>query len=139
VAASNWHFADIGAFHAAILRTGARLLPKTDYCQISSCVPPKRTATPAVAAPGIRGKLALENAVRTWATVDPAARAAVQPLTPPARLCRESLQGVRIVRRCGASPCANFYWAFLAFAFGQALAPERQAAVLDELVRMASR
>jgi hypothetical protein len=85
--------------------------------------------------------LALENAVRTWAGVDPAARAAVQAidqrrLSYVEKLLKQSGLPDDVAR----ARAQILYWTFLGFARSdQSLPKARQQAVLDELVRMATR
>jgi hypothetical protein len=86
-------------------------------------------------------RLSLEKAVRTWATVDPAARAAVQAIDRRRLGYVESL-----FERSGVSPgvarsrAQIFYWAFIGFALSDRPLPRaRQQAVLEEVLRMASR
>ncbi len=85
-------------------------------------------------------RLSLEKAVRTWATVDPAARAAVQAID---RRRLDYVEG--LLRASGLSPgiararAQSLYWAFLGFALSDTPLPRgRQQSVLDELIRMAS-
>jgi hypothetical protein len=85
-------------------------------------------------------RLTLERAVRTWASVDPAARAAVQAidrrrLSYVEGLLAQSGLSVEIAR----VRAQIFYWAFLGFALSdQPLPKARQQAVVDELVRMSA-
>jgi hypothetical protein len=87
------------------------------------------------------GKLALENAVRIWATHDPVARRAVQAID------RRRVSYVeRLLRTSGLAPKVArsrahiLYWAFVGFALSDEPLPrERQQAVLDELLQIASR
>jgi hypothetical protein len=84
---------------------------------------------------------ALENAVRTWATVNPAARAAAQAID------RRRLTHVQsLFKATGLSPdvararAQILYWAFLGFAPSDRPLPRaQQQAVLEEMLRMASR
>ena len=87
------------------------------------------------------GKLALENAVRTWATVDPAARSAVQAIDRRRLSYVESmLRASGVLRGVARARAQIFYWAFIGFALSDKPLPRaRQRAVLDELLRMASR
>jgi hypothetical protein len=84
---------------------------------------------------------ALENAVRTWATVDPAARAAVQAIDQRRlgyieTLLRQSGLSTDVAR----ARAQILYWTFLGFALSdKPLPPARRAMVLEELLRMASR
>jgi len=86
-------------------------------------------------------KLALENAVRSWAAADLLARAAVRSIDRRRLSYVESL-----LRASGHSPAAAraraqiLYWAFLGYAMSDKSLPRaRQQAVLDELLRFASR
>ena len=84
---------------------------------------------------------ALENAVRTWATVDPEARAAVQAIDQRRLGYIETL-----LRQSGLSAdtararAQILYWTFLGFALSDKPLPRaRRQAVLEELLRMAAR
>jgi AcrR family transcriptional regulator len=135
-----WHFADIGAFHAAILKHWREVAAEQIIANLEAASD-NRDRLPLLLRQAFGGKLALENAVRTWATVDPAARSAVQAID------RRRLGYVE--RMLGASGFAPgvararaqiFYWAFVGFALSdKPLPPARQRAVLDELLRMATR
>jgi hypothetical protein len=92
-------------------------------------------------AEAIAGRLALEKAVRNWAAFDPAARAAVQA-TDRRRL--DYVEGLfRAAGFAGGAARARtqiIYWAFIGFALSdEALPPAKQHAVLDELLRFASK
>src|SRR6266566_1020066 len=87
------------------------------------------------------GRLVLEKAVRTWATLDPLARGAVQAID------RRRLGYVESLFKASGLPddvararAQIIYWAFLGFALSdKPLPPARQAEVLDELLRIAAR
>jgi len=86
-------------------------------------------------------KPALESAVRSWATIDPVARTAVQATDRRRLSYVESL-----FERSGLSPevarsrAQIFYWAFLGFALSDKPLPRaKEQAVLEELLRLASR
>jgi hypothetical protein len=85
-------------------------------------------------------RLMLERAVRTWASVDPAARAAVQAIDRRRLSYVESLLAQAGLSAEGARTRAQIlYWAFLGFALSdQQLPKARQQAVLDELLRIAA-
>jgi AcrR family transcriptional regulator len=133
-----WHFADIGAFHAAILKHWREVAAEQIIADVEAA---SDTALPLLLRPAFGGRLALENAVRTWATVDPLARSAVQAID------RRRLSYVEnLLRGSGLSPdlararAQILYWAFLGFALADKPLPRaRQQAVLDELLRIASR
>jgi AcrR family transcriptional regulator len=135
-----WHFADIGAFHTAILKHWREVAAEQIIANLEAASD-NRDRLPLLLRQAFGGKLALENAVRTWATVDPVARSAVQAID------RRRLSYVEsMLRVAGLSPgvararAQIFYWAFVGFALSdKPLDRARQRAVLDELLRMASR
>src|SRR6202166_650305 len=72
-----WHFADICAFHAAILKHWREGAAEQIIANLEAASD-NDTPLLLLLRQAFGAKLALEKAVRTWATVDPAARAAVQ-------------------------------------------------------------
>jgi AcrR family transcriptional regulator len=134
-----WHFADIGAFHAAILAHWREVAAEQIIAGLEASA---KDADPLrlLLRQAFGGTLALEKAVRIWATIDPMARAAVQAID------RRRLSYVEgLLKRSGSSAdvararAQILYWAFLGFALSdQPLPKARQQAVLDELLRMAS-
>jgi len=109
-----WHFADIGAFHAAILAHWRDVAAEQVIANLEAA---SGTANPLPML--LRGAFgsrpALESAVRTWASVDPRARAAVQAID------QRRLSYVENLFRANGLP------------------PAKQAAVLDELLALAAR
>ena len=134
-----WHFADIAAFHAAIL---ARWHEVAAEQIIANVVAASKDENPlALLLRRVFGeRLTLESAVRTWASVDPAARAAVQAIDRRRLSYVESLLTQSGLSTDAARARAQIlYWAFLGFALSdQPLPKARQQAVLDELVRIAT-
>jgi AcrR family transcriptional regulator len=135
-----WHFADVEAFHAAILKHWREVAAERIIANIEAAADndnPLQLLLRRV----FGERLALENAVRVWATVDPAARAAVQAID------RRRLTYVEgLLRASGLLPDAAYaraqilYWAFLGFALSDRPLPRaQQQAVLEEMLRMASR
>jgi AcrR family transcriptional regulator len=135
-----WHFKDIGAYRAAILKHWRDVAAEQVIASLEAA---SKDDNPLLLLlrRTFSGKLALENAVRTWATLDPMARAAVQATD------RRRLSYVQsLFERSGVAPgvarsrAQIFYWAFLGFAQSdQPLPKARQDAVLEELMRMALR
>ena len=135
-----WHFADIGVYHAAILRHWRDVAAEQVIADLEA-VSKDRDAVALLLRQAFSSPPALENAVRTWATVDPAARAAVQAIDQRRLGYIETM-----LRRAGFSAevararAQILYWAFLGFAQSdKPLPPARRAAVLAELLRMALR
>jgi AcrR family transcriptional regulator len=135
-----WHFADIGAYRAAILKHWREIAAEQIIANVEAS---SKDDSPLLLLlrRSFSSRPALENAVRTWATVDPVARAAVQAMDRRRLGYVESL-----FERSGVSPgvarsrAQIFYWAFLGFALSDKPLPRpRQEAVLDELLRIASR
>ena len=135
-----WHFADIGAFHAAILKHWREVAAEQIIANLEAASG-NADPLPLLLRRAFGSRLALEKAVRTWASVDPVARAAVQAID------RRRLNYVEsLFRANGLSPdvagarAQILYWAFLGFALSdQPLPRAKQAAVLDELLAIAAR
>ena len=134
-----WHFADIAAFHAAILARWHEVAAEQIIANVEAASKDENPL--ALLLRRVFGeRLTLERAVRTWASVDPAARAAVQAidrrrLSYVEGLLAQSGLSVEIAR----ARAQIVYWAFLGFALSdQPLPKTRQQAVVDELVRMSA-
>jgi AcrR family transcriptional regulator len=135
-----WHFADIGAFHAAILKYWREVAAEQIIANLETASG-NDNPLQLLLRQAFGGRLSLENAVRSWATHDPNARHAVQAID------RRRLSYVeRLLRAAGLAPRAAraraqiLYWAFLGFALSDVPLPRaRQQAVLDELLEIASR
>ena len=134
-----WHFADISAFHAAILKQWREIAAEQIIAGVEAASGNKNPLE--VLLRRVFGeRLTIENAVRTWASVDPAARAAVQAIDRRRLSYVESLltqSGLSVeVARARAQ---ILYWAFLGFALSdQPLPKAQQQAMLDEMLRMAA-
>jgi AcrR family transcriptional regulator len=135
-----WHFADIGAFHAAILKHWRDVAAEQIIANVEASSD-SDNPLPLLLRQAFGGRLTLENAVRTWATLDPAARAAVQAIDRRRLGYVESLlRASGLSAEVARARAQILYWAFLGFALSdKPLPPTRQAAVLDELLRIASR
>lgn len=134
-----WHFADIGAFHAAILARWHEVAAEQIIANVEAASKDENPLARLLRR--VFGeRLTLERAVRTWASVDPAARAAVQAIDRRRLSYVESLLTQSGLPADVARARAQIlYWAFLGFALSdQPLPKARQQAVLDELVRMSA-
>jgi AcrR family transcriptional regulator len=133
-----WHFADIGAFHAAILKQWREVAAEQIIANVEAAAK-HENPLPVLLRQAFSGKLALEKAVRSWATFDAAARAAVQAID------RRRLEYVESLLRAAGLPPETaqaraqiLYWAFLGSALADKPLPKpRQQTILDELLRMA--
>jgi AcrR family transcriptional regulator len=135
-----WHFADIGAFHAAILKHWREVAAEEIIANLEAASG-NDNPVQLLLRQSFGGKLALENAVRIWATHDPLARRAVQAIDR-----RRASYLERLLRVSGLAPkvarsrARILYWAFVGFALSdQPLPREDQQAVLNELLQIAAR
>ena len=102
-----WHFADIAAFHAAILARWHEVAAEQIIANVEAASKDENPL--ALLLRRVFGeRLTLERAVRTWASVDPAARAAVHAIDRRRLSYVESLSvAIRIIDGCGARTGAN--------------------------------
>jgi AcrR family transcriptional regulator len=135
-----WHFADIGAFHAAILKHWREIAAEQIIANLEAHKS-KDNPLELLLRQAFGGRLVLEKAVRTWATLDPVARSAVQSIDRRRLGYVESLfKASGLSDDVARARAQIIYWAFLGFALSdKPLPPARQAEVLDELRRMAAR
>jgi AcrR family transcriptional regulator len=135
-----WHFADIAAFHAAILKHWREVAAEQVIAGLEASA---REVDPLLLLlrRAFASKPALEKAVRSWAAIDAKARAAV------AAIDRRRLGYIEgLLKRSGLSDHAALgraqilYWTFLGFALSdQPLPTAKQQAVLEELLAIATR
>ena len=135
-----WHFTDIGAYHAAILKHWREVAAEQIIAGLEAASGDDNPLQ-LLLRRAFGTKPALENAFRIWATVDPAARSAVQAIDRRRLGYVEKLLGASGLPADVARPRAQIlYWAFLGFALSDRPLPQaRQAEVIDELLRLASR
>jgi AcrR family transcriptional regulator len=134
-----WHFASLGAFHAAILKYWREVAAEQIIANLEAAK--NASPLPMLLRQAFGGRLALEKAVRSWATFDPAARTAVQAID---RRRLDYVEGM--LRAAGLAPVTAraraqiLYWAFVGSALSdEALPQAKQHAVFDELLRFASK
>jgi AcrR family transcriptional regulator len=135
-----WHFADIGAFHAAILKHWREVAAEQIIADLEAATGSENPVS-LLLRQAFGGRLALEKAVRIWATLDPAARAAVQAIDRRRLSYVESLLAASgLAPEVARARAQILYWAFVGCALSdQPLPQAKQAAVLEELLRIASR
>jgi AcrR family transcriptional regulator len=134
-----WHFADIGAFHAAILKRWREVAAEQIIANVEAAAV-HENPLPILLRQAFAGKLALEKAVRSWAAFDSTARSAVQAID---RRRLDYVEGLLrqagLPREAAQARAQILYWAFLGSALSDKPLPKpQQNAVLDELLRMAS-
>jgi AcrR family transcriptional regulator len=135
-----WHFADIGAFHAAILKHWREVAAEAIIANVDQATggdEPLAVLLRRV----FSERLALERAVRSWAAFDSGARNAVQAID---RRRLDYVEG--LIRARGIAPdiararAQILYWAFLGYALSDHSPRKAQAdPIIEELVRMAVR
>ena len=134
-----WHFADIATYHAAILARWHEVAAEQIIANVEAAS--KDENPHALLLRRVFGeRLMLERAVRNWASVDPAARAAVQAIDRRRLGYVESLlTHAGLSAELARARAQILYWAFLGFALSDHQLPKaRQQAVLDELLRIAA-
>jgi AcrR family transcriptional regulator len=134
-----WHFADVQAFHAALLGHWREVAAERIIADIEGSAG-KGNPLQLLLRRVFGERLALESAVRSWATVDPAARAAVQAID---RRRLSYVEGLLTASGFSADVARAraqiLYWAFLGFALsGRPLPRAQQQSVLEEMLRIAS-
>src|SRR3982074_3775744 len=135
-----WHFADIGAFHPAILKHWREVAAERIIAGLEAAAD-HESPLEGLLRRTFSSKLTLEKAVRSWATVDPLALSAVEAID------RRRLGYVeKLVSTAGLSPEVTraraqiLYWAFLGYALSDKPLPRaKQQGVLDEPRRIAQR
>ncbi|GLH76937.1 transcriptional regulator [Bradyrhizobium sp. SSBR45G] len=133
-----WHFADVGAFHAELLKHWREIAAE----QIITRVEASAGAEPAIAVLLRRSftvRAALERAVRSWAATDAAAQQAVQAIDKRRLGYVQSLLAAEgLAPEIAQARAQVLYWAFLGYALsGRPLPAGQQDAVLGELIRIA--
>jgi AcrR family transcriptional regulator len=134
-----WHFADIAAFHAAILARWHEVAAEQIIANVEAASKDEDPLA-LLLRRVFDERLMLERAVRTWASVDPAARAAVLAIDRRRLNYVEGLLAQSgLAAELARARAQILYWAFLGFALSdQPLPKARQQAVLDELLRIAA-
>ena len=133
-----WHFTDLAAYHAAVLDHWRDVAAERIIADLET-VPAGESPLRILLRRTFSGRLSLEKAVRSWATFDTQARAAVQAVD------RRRLDYVELLLRKTGLPgdvtqarAQILYWAFIGYALSDRPLPKaRQEAVVDELMGMA--
>jgi AcrR family transcriptional regulator len=133
-----WHFADISAFHAALLQHWREIATEQIIATLESGSN-KGERLRLLLQRVFSANLTLENAVRTWATLNPAARSAVQAIDRRRLGYIESLLSERGLSSDVARARAQvLYWAFLGFVQSdKQVPPSARSSILEALLRIA--
>jgi len=134
-----WHFADIGAYHAAILKHWREVAAEQVIAGLEAAASHDEPMT-LLLRQAFSARLSLEKAMRSWATSDAAARSAVQAID------RRRLGYVgELLRRAGfpadvaEARAQILYWAFLGYALSdKPLSKTQQQTVPTELLAIAT-
>ena len=133
-----WHFADIGAYHAAILKHWREVATEQVIAGLEAAADHEDPVA-LLLRQAFNAQLSLEKALRSWATSDAAARNAVQAID------RRRLNYVgELLRRAGFSAeiaqarAQILYWAFVGYALADKPPKAQQQKVLEELIAIAT-
>jgi AcrR family transcriptional regulator len=132
-----WHFADLAAFHATVLKRWREVAAEQIIADVEA---DSGEPLEALLRRTFGARLDLERAVRNWAAFDPAAQGAVRAIDRRRLDYIEALLEKRGLERAAAQARAQIlYWTFLGFALSGAPVPAaRFQGLLDELQRMVS-
>ncbi|OKO78862.1 transcriptional regulator [Bradyrhizobium sp. NAS80.1] len=130
-----WHFADLAAFHSAVLKRWREIAAEQIIADVEA---DSDDPLKALLRRTFGARLDLERAVRNWAAFDAAAQGAVRAID------RRRLDYIEaLLKKRGLEPAAAqaraqiLYWTFLGFALSAApVPPARLQGLLDELLRM---
>ncbi|MDD1521785.1 MULTISPECIES: TetR/AcrR family transcriptional regulator [Bradyrhizobium] len=130
-----WHFADLAAFHAAVLKRWREIAAEQIIADVEAASDePLRM----LLRRSFGARLDLERAVRNWAAFDASAQGAVRAID------RRRLDYIEeLLQKRGQAPATAvaraqiLYWTFLGFALsGPSITATRLQAMLDELLAM---
>lgn len=132
-----WHFADLGAFHAAVLKRWREIAAEQIIADVEAA---GDEPLQALLQRSFAARLDLERAVRNWAAFDAAAQGAVRAIDRRRLDYIDGLLEQRGLAPANAQARAQIlYWTFLGFALSGAPVPAaRLQALLDELLAMVS-
>jgi AcrR family transcriptional regulator len=138
-----WHFADIGAFHAAVLGRWREVATEQIIAGVEAARAAGGDESPLAVLLKVtfRSKHVLEKAVRSWAANDARARAAVAAVD---RRRLDYIEGLLteagLAGEVARARAQILFWAFFGYALSdQQIAQDKQQAVLDELLRIVTR
>jgi len=134
-----WHFADVAAFRSALLKHWREITTEQIIANLEQ-LPKNKNPIDELLRRAFGRRLPLEIAVRSWATVDPAARAAVHAIDKRRLSYMEEQFTMQGHPRATAQARAQvLYWAFLGFSLSDKSLPKaQQDEILDDLIRIAN-
>ena len=133
-----WHFADVAAFRTAILAYWREVSAERIIAELEAAAEHENPLL-LLLRRTFSSRLALEKAVRTWATFDTEARNAVQAID---RRRIDYIEGQLkvsgLAEDVAQARAQILYWTFVGYALSDKRLPKaKQAAAYDELVRIA--
>lgn len=132
-----WHFADLGAFHAAVLKRWRDIAAEQIIADVEAG---GDEPLEALLRRSFGARLDLERAVRNWAAFDAAAQGAVRAIDRRRIDYIATLLTMRgLVPATAQARAQILYWTFLGFALsGTPVPAARLQDLLDEILRMVS-
>ena len=132
-----WHFADVGAFHAAVLHRWREVAYENVVREVDGTA---ENRLEALLDRAFRADTRLERAVRSWATADPRARTMVEAVDLRRLTYIEKLLvGAGVATDVAPTRVRLVYWAYLGFILSSArLDQADRRRLLDELARAAT-
>jgi AcrR family transcriptional regulator len=138
-----WHFADIGALHTAVLERWREVATEQIIAAVEAARSGGTGKDPLAVLLKLTfgSKLMLEKAVRSWAAHDARARAVLVAVDRRRLDYIEALlKEAGLAEDVARARAQILFWAFFGYALSdQQLPPDRQQAVLDELLRIVAR
>ena len=135
-----WHFADVGAFRTAILKHWREVAAERVIADLETAAAQENPLL-LLLRRTFSSRLALEKAVRSWASFDAEARAAVLAIDRRrVDYVAQLLRANGLAADIAEARAQILYWTFVGYALSdKPLAKAKQEALLDELVRIAMR
>ena len=131
-----WHFADVGAFHAAVLQRWREVAYENIVEELLG-TPENRLAT--LIDRAFRADLRLESAVRSWGAVEQTARTMVEAVdTRRLKYIRDLLVEAGLAAPQASARARILYWAYLGHGLSASkVGPAEWRRILGELARLA--
>lgn len=132
-----WHFADVGAFHAAVLQRWREVAYENVVREVEGTASNRLTA---LLDRAFRADIHLERAIRSWTTVEPKARAMVEAVDDRRlKYIRELLIEAGLPSDAASARARILYWAYLGHGLStDKPSPPEWRRILDELARAAT-
>jgi len=132
-----WHFADVGAFHAAVLQHWREVAYENVVREVEGTAENRLTA---LLERAFRADLRLERAVRSWATAEAKARTMVDAVDARRlKYIRDLLIEGGLLPNDASARAQILYWAYLGHGLSASKPdPVEWRRILDELARLAT-